>query len=67
MFNLGRALHQMGLSHLAIHYYQKALELPAEKLEVKTPHTIICLRELAGSSRLKRLLYTLLLFPAGHR
>uniref|UniRef100_A0A3Q1GEM1 General transcription factor IIIC, polypeptide 3 n=1 Tax=Acanthochromis polyacanthus TaxID=80966 RepID=A0A3Q1GEM1_9TELE len=28
MYNLGRALHQMGLTHLAIHYYQKALTLP---------------------------------------
>lgn len=34
MFNLGRALHQMGLAHLAIHYYQKALSLPAWKLDV---------------------------------
>uniref|UniRef100_A0A8D0ATV8 General transcription factor IIIC, polypeptide 3 n=1 Tax=Sander lucioperca TaxID=283035 RepID=A0A8D0ATV8_SANLU len=34
MYNLGRALHQMGLTHLAIHYYQKALTLPAQKLEV---------------------------------
>ncbi|KAM8871437.1 general transcription factor 3C polypeptide 3 [Synchiropus picturatus] len=33
MYNLGRALHQMGLTHLAIHYYQKALELPPQKLE----------------------------------
>ncbi|XP_061760706.1 general transcription factor 3C polypeptide 3 isoform X2 [Nerophis ophidion] len=33
MYNLGRALHQMGLTHLAIHYYQKALQLPAQKLE----------------------------------
>uniref|UniRef100_A0A3P8ST16 General transcription factor IIIC, polypeptide 3 n=1 Tax=Amphiprion percula TaxID=161767 RepID=A0A3P8ST16_AMPPE len=34
MYNLGRALHQMGLTHLAIHYYQKALTLPAQKLEI---------------------------------
>lgn len=34
MYNLGRALHQMGLTHLAIHYYQKALELPAKTLSV---------------------------------
>ncbi|XP_059783301.1 general transcription factor 3C polypeptide 3 isoform X2 [Balaenoptera ricei] len=27
-YNLGRGLHQLGLIHLAIHYYQKALELP---------------------------------------
>ncbi|XP_071320675.1 general transcription factor 3C polypeptide 3 isoform X2 [Trachinotus anak] len=33
MYNLGRALHQMGLMHLAIHYYQKALRLPTQKLE----------------------------------
>ncbi|KAF0046283.1 hypothetical protein F2P81_002812 [Scophthalmus maximus] len=33
LYNLGRALHQMGLTHLAIHYYQKALSLPAQKLE----------------------------------
>ena len=38
MYNLGRALHQMGLTHLAIHYYQKALTIPAPKLEVST-HT----------------------------
>lgn len=36
MYNLGRALHQMGLTHLAIHYYQKALTLPGQKLEVNT-------------------------------
>ncbi|XP_057359742.1 general transcription factor 3C polypeptide 3 isoform X2 [Manis pentadactyla] len=36
-YNLGRGLHQLGLIHLAIHYYQKALELPplaAEGIEV---------------------------------
>ncbi|XP_020513141.2 general transcription factor 3C polypeptide 3 [Labrus bergylta] len=33
MYNLGRALHQMGLTHLAIHYYQKALTLPAKKMD----------------------------------
>uniref|UniRef100_A0A8C2XJX0 General transcription factor IIIC, polypeptide 3 n=1 Tax=Cyclopterus lumpus TaxID=8103 RepID=A0A8C2XJX0_CYCLU len=33
MYNLGRALHQIGLTHLAIHYYQMALTLPAQKLE----------------------------------
>lgn len=39
MYNLGRALHQMGLTHLAIHYYQKALTMPAPKLEVSTHNT----------------------------
>ncbi|XP_061641581.1 general transcription factor 3C polypeptide 3 isoform X2 [Phyllopteryx taeniolatus] len=33
MYNLGRALHQIGLTHLAIHYYQKTLLLPVQKLE----------------------------------
>ncbi|XP_033837694.1 general transcription factor 3C polypeptide 3 [Periophthalmus magnuspinnatus] len=33
MYNIGRALHQLGLAHLAIHYYEKALSLPPEKLE----------------------------------
>ncbi|XP_051915141.1 general transcription factor 3C polypeptide 3 [Hippocampus zosterae] len=33
MYNMGRALHQMGLTHLAIHYYQKTLRLPIQKLE----------------------------------
>nr|XP_056717241.1 general transcription factor 3C polypeptide 3 [Euleptes europaea] len=33
LYNLGRALHQLGLVHLAIHYYQKALELPPLVLE----------------------------------
>ncbi|XP_057686682.1 general transcription factor 3C polypeptide 3 isoform X2 [Corythoichthys intestinalis] len=34
MYNCARALHQVGLTHLAIHYYQKCLLLPVEKLEV---------------------------------
>ncbi|XP_056157326.1 general transcription factor 3C polypeptide 3 [Lampris incognitus] len=33
MYNLGRALHQMGLTYLAIHYYQKALALQPLTLE----------------------------------
>uniref|UniRef100_A0A8C5Q5Z0 Ral transcription factor IIIC subunit 3 n=1 Tax=Leptobrachium leishanense TaxID=445787 RepID=A0A8C5Q5Z0_9ANUR len=33
LYNLGRALHQMGLTYLAIHYYQQALELPPLQLE----------------------------------
>ncbi|XP_072019702.1 LOW QUALITY PROTEIN: general transcription factor 3C polypeptide 3-like [Amphiura filiformis] len=27
-YNLGRALHQLGLYHLAVHFYQKALDTP---------------------------------------
>ncbi|OXB57082.1 hypothetical protein ASZ78_002370 [Callipepla squamata] len=33
-YNLGRGFHQLGLLHLAIHYYQKVLELPPLTLEV---------------------------------
>ncbi|KAM9325619.1 general transcription factor 3C polypeptide 3 [Gastrophryne carolinensis] len=32
-YNIGRALHQMGLTYLAIHYYNQALELPPLQLE----------------------------------
>ncbi|XP_053328139.1 general transcription factor 3C polypeptide 3 isoform X2 [Spea bombifrons] len=32
-YNLGRALHQMGLTHFAIHYYQQALELTPLQLK----------------------------------
>ncbi|KAL3869972.1 hypothetical protein ACJMK2_042592 [Sinanodonta woodiana] len=27
-YNIGRALHQLGLVHIAIHYYNKALQMP---------------------------------------
>uniref|UniRef100_W5MD51 General transcription factor IIIC, polypeptide 3 n=1 Tax=Lepisosteus oculatus TaxID=7918 RepID=W5MD51_LEPOC len=32
-YNTGRALHQLGLTHLAIHYYQRALDCPPLQLE----------------------------------
>nr|XP_020471016.1 general transcription factor 3C polypeptide 3 isoform X2 [Monopterus albus] len=47
MYNLGRALHQMGLTHLAIHYYQKALALPAQKLEGIADDQVDLRREIA--------------------
>ncbi|XP_030010616.1 general transcription factor 3C polypeptide 3 [Sphaeramia orbicularis] len=47
MYNLGRALHQMGLVHLAIHYYQKALTLPAQKLEGISDDQVDLRREIA--------------------
>ncbi|KAG8004570.1 General transcription factor 3C polypeptide 3 [Nibea albiflora] len=47
MYNLGRALHQMGLTHLAIHYYQKALTLPAQKLEGIPDDQVDLKREIA--------------------
>ncbi|XP_074520254.1 general transcription factor 3C polypeptide 3 [Halichoeres trimaculatus] len=47
MYNLGRALHQMGLTHLAIHYYQKALSLPAQKLEGIPDDQVDLSREIA--------------------
>ncbi|XP_056596029.1 general transcription factor 3C polypeptide 3 [Triplophysa dalaica] len=33
LYNLGRALHQLGLNHLALHYYEKALTIPPLQLE----------------------------------
>uniref|UniRef100_A0A3Q0THR3 General transcription factor IIIC, polypeptide 3 n=1 Tax=Amphilophus citrinellus TaxID=61819 RepID=A0A3Q0THR3_AMPCI len=47
MYNLGRALHQMGLTHLAMHYYQKALLLPARKLEGIADDQVDLRREIA--------------------
>ncbi|XP_059183997.1 general transcription factor 3C polypeptide 3 [Centropristis striata] len=47
MYNLGRALHQMGLTHLAIHYYHKALTLPAQKLECIPEDQVDLRREIA--------------------
>uniref|UniRef100_A0A8C8DLT2 General transcription factor IIIC, polypeptide 3 n=1 Tax=Oryzias sinensis TaxID=183150 RepID=A0A8C8DLT2_9TELE len=47
MYNLGRALHQMGLTHLAIHYYQKALELPAKTLSGIADDQVDLRREIA--------------------
>uniref|UniRef100_A0A671Z3B9 General transcription factor IIIC, polypeptide 3 n=1 Tax=Sparus aurata TaxID=8175 RepID=A0A671Z3B9_SPAAU len=47
MYNLGRALHQMGLTHLAIHYYQKALTMPAPKLEGMPDDQVDLQREIA--------------------
>lgn len=39
-YNLGRGLHQLGLLHLAIHYYQRVLELPPLTLEgIETDQT----------------------------
>uniref|UniRef100_A0A673KXP6 General transcription factor 3C polypeptide 3-like n=1 Tax=Sinocyclocheilus rhinocerous TaxID=307959 RepID=A0A673KXP6_9TELE len=43
LYNIGRALHQLGLSHLAIHYYEKALTLPPLKLEVRCFQFNICM------------------------
>nr|XP_019967981.1 PREDICTED: general transcription factor 3C polypeptide 3 [Paralichthys olivaceus] len=47
IYNLGRALHQIGLIHLAIHYYQKALSLPAQKLEGIADDQVDLRREIA--------------------
>ncbi|XP_029922885.1 general transcription factor 3C polypeptide 3 [Myripristis murdjan] len=47
MYNLGRALHQVGLAHLAIHYYQKALTLPPPKLEGIDDDQVDLRREIA--------------------
>uniref|UniRef100_UPI003AAD18A2 general transcription factor 3C polypeptide 3 isoform X2 n=1 Tax=Centroberyx gerrardi TaxID=166262 RepID=UPI003AAD18A2 len=47
MYNLGRALHQVGLAHLAIHYYQKALTLPATTMEGIADDQVDLRREIA--------------------
>ncbi|XP_029696646.1 general transcription factor 3C polypeptide 3 [Takifugu rubripes] len=47
MYNLGRALHQLGLTHLAIHYYQKALALPVQNLEGMPDDQVDLRREIA--------------------
>ncbi|XP_028320826.1 general transcription factor 3C polypeptide 3 isoform X2 [Gouania willdenowi] len=47
MYNVGRALHQIGLTHLAIHYYQKALSIPAQKLQGIDDDQVDLKREIA--------------------
>ncbi|CAN9498381.1 unnamed protein product [Ophioblennius macclurei] len=47
LYNLGRALHQMGLIHLAIHYYQKALTMPPLQLEGIDNEAVDLRREIA--------------------
>ncbi|XP_075040863.1 general transcription factor 3C polypeptide 3 [Mixophyes fleayi] len=68
-YNLGRALHQMGLTHLAIQYYQQALELPPLQLEGMDEDQVDLRRDIAFNLSLiyqssgniemaRRLLYT---------
>ncbi|XP_072512983.1 general transcription factor 3C polypeptide 3 [Salminus brasiliensis] len=47
LYNVGRALHQLGLTHLAIHYYQKALSFPPLKLEGIDEDQVDLRREIA--------------------
>ncbi|XP_037552767.1 general transcription factor 3C polypeptide 3 [Nematolebias whitei] len=47
LYNLGRALHQMGLTHLAIHYYQQALTRPAPTLDGIADDQVDLRREIA--------------------
>uniref|UniRef100_A0A8C4ZKA9 General transcription factor IIIC, polypeptide 3 n=1 Tax=Gadus morhua TaxID=8049 RepID=A0A8C4ZKA9_GADMO len=47
LYNLGRALHQMGLVHLAIHYYHQALALPPPALEGIEADQVDLRREIA--------------------
>ncbi|XP_060754465.1 general transcription factor 3C polypeptide 3 isoform X2 [Neoarius graeffei] len=47
LYNLGRALHQLSLTHLAIHYYQKALSFPPLKLEGIEDDQVDLRREIA--------------------
>lgn len=47
LYNAGRALHQLGLTHLAIHYYQKALSFPPLKLQGIEEDQVDLRREIA--------------------
>ncbi|XP_055062106.2 general transcription factor 3C polypeptide 3 [Misgurnus anguillicaudatus] len=47
LYNLGRALHQLGLTHLALHYYEKALTLPSLHLEGIEDDQVDLRREIA--------------------
>uniref|UniRef100_A0A4W4F7P8 General transcription factor IIIC, polypeptide 3 n=1 Tax=Electrophorus electricus TaxID=8005 RepID=A0A4W4F7P8_ELEEL len=47
LYNLGRALHQLGLTHLAIHYYEKALSFPPLRLEGIDDDQVDLRREIA--------------------
>ncbi|XP_045065563.1 general transcription factor 3C polypeptide 3 [Coregonus clupeaformis] len=47
MYNLGRALQQMGLVHLSIHYYHKALSFPPPTLEGIEADQVDLRREIA--------------------
>ncbi|XP_041120613.1 general transcription factor 3C polypeptide 3 isoform X1 [Polyodon spathula] len=46
-YNMGRALHQLGLVHLGIHYYQRALTCPAPHLEGIEDDQVDLRREIA--------------------
>ncbi|XP_078614867.1 general transcription factor 3C polypeptide 3-like isoform X2 [Branchiostoma floridae x Branchiostoma japonicum] len=47
-YNVGRALHQIGLEHLAIHYYQKALHMaPPDVGDTKYSQLLDLRREVA--------------------
>lgn len=47
LYNLGRALQQMGLAHLALHYYNVALSLPPPHLEGIDDDQVDLRREIA--------------------
>ncbi|KAJ8350507.1 hypothetical protein SKAU_G00256370 [Synaphobranchus kaupii] len=47
LYNVGRALQQLGLAHLAIHYYQKALDVPPPSLEGIEDDQVDLRREIA--------------------
>lgn len=47
LYNLGRALHQLGLTHLALHYYEKALTLSPLQLEGIEDDQVDLRREIA--------------------
>ncbi|XP_078727217.1 general transcription factor 3C polypeptide 3 [Lampetra fluviatilis] len=46
-YNVGRALHQLGLTHLAIHYYQQTLACPPPQCQGMDPQQLDLRREAA--------------------
>jgi tetratricopeptide (TPR) repeat protein len=57
-YNIGRALHHLGLNHLAIRYYEKALRNPSEKYDRVVAYNLSLLYMNSGSPQLaQRILY----------
>lgn len=58
LYNMGRATHQIGLMHLAVHYYEQALATPPPVNEVgwnmEAAHNLIQIFKDSGAIGLAR-------------
>lgn len=63
-FNLGRAMHQLGILHAALHYYKKALEMESNvendpqglfDLKRETAFNVALIYKASGSERIARM------------